>query len=353
VAAEPGESPNDDEPEGEESEGEESEGSEGGATDKAPGEPADPRPVPYFFSSGFSRGTSNLFPGLGKGFGATWPDLADVIRGIQTPLAAMTSKTAADIVRSTFAGLPDFSSYFRPVSQSSFAVQAVNDLVRSITKGLPDFSHITRGLWPANLSDRSGRPDVATMKKFMLDEGLPIAWVPRAETMRLLVEAGTPAERRAIYGRRWRGVVTDCEQLVDAMTSVATSGYVRFLRAIIDSLRAGHSEAAQALAATTLDTAVSEFLAPTTRKTWIGAQTRIDPDDLSVRQFFVFSQLWGIHRHFFVSKGDPIPGTFNRHGSVHAVTPRQYSRLNAVLGLAHLTSFLYSMDLAYAERGKR
>ncbi|RDV44884.1 hypothetical protein DOE76_09050 [Leifsonia sp. ku-ls] len=265
----------------------------------------------------------------------------------------MTSKTAADIVRSTYAGLPDFTPYFRPVSQLSFSVQAVNDLVRSITESLPDLSHITRGMWPANLSDRQNRPDVETMKKLMLDEGLPIAWVPRVDTVQSLVEAATPSERRAVYGRRWRGVVTDCEQLVDSMTSVATSGYLRFLRAIIASLRDGHSEAAQALAATTLDTAVSEFLAPATRKAWIGNKDRIDPDVLSVRQFFLFSQLWGIHRHFFVSNGDPIPGTFNRHGSVHAVTPRQYSRLNAILGLAHLTSFLYSMDLAYGERGMR
>jgi len=185
---------------------------------------------------------------------------------------------------------------------------------------------------------------VDDLKTLMMDEGLPIAWVPRSETMQLVWAAETPAARRAIYGRRWQSIVMDCEQLTDKMNSVATIGYVRFLRATIKSLRDGHSESAQALAATTLDTAVKEFFSRDTHKAWIGATSRIEPDDLPVRMFFTLSQLWGVHRRFDARHGDPIPGTFNRHGSVHAVSGRQYSRLNAVLGLAHLTSLLWAID---------
>lgn len=82
--------------------------------------------------------------------------------------------------------------------------------------------------------------------------------------------AKTPAGRRAVYGRRWRGLATDCEQRTDRMNSVATSGYVRFLRATIRCLREGHSESAQALAATTLDTAVKEFFDRGSDTKWIG-----------------------------------------------------------------------------------
>lgn len=202
-----------------------------------------------------------------------------------------------------------------------------------------------RGVWPRNLDGADF--DIDQLKSLMMDEGLPIAWVPRPETIALISEVDTPAARRAIYGRRWRGIVADCEALADRMNSVATSPYLRFLRAVMASLRAGHSEAAQALAATTLDTAVKQFFDRAAYKEWIGAHSRIDPSELPVRRFFIFCQLWGIHRHFQVQNGDPVPGTFNRHGSVHAVSHRQYSRLNAVLALAHLTSLLWAIDTAY------
>lgn len=109
-------------------------------------------------------------------------------------------------------------------------------------------------------------------------------------------------------------------------------------------------ESALALAANTLDTAVKEFFTRDSYTNWIGTKVRIDPDELSVRRFFLIWQLWGVYRRFEVQKGDLIPGTFSRHGSAHAVSARQYSRLNAVLGLAHLTSLLWSIDSIYGRR---
>ena len=131
------------------------------------------------------------------------------------------------------------------------------------------------------------------------------------------------------------------------MESVATSGYLRFLRATICSLRDGHSEGAQALAANTLDTEVNEFFDRDSYTNWIGTKGRIDPHELSVQRFFVTCQLWGVYRHFHARNGDPISSTFSRNGSAHAVSSRQYSRLNAVIGFAHLTSLLYSIDNTY------
>lgn len=231
-------------------------------------------------------------------------------------------------------------------------VENMQDVLQPIFDALPHLADLTRGAWPANLSVTQVDFDVDTLKLLMMDEGLPIAWVPRSETVRMVFAAESPAARRAVYGRRWQSLVTDCERLTDRMNSVATIRYVRFLRAAIRSIREGHSESAQALAATTLDTAVAEFFDLNTYKEWIGTKARIEPDELSVRRFFITCQLWGIHRQFHARDGDSIPGTFNRHGSVHAVSARQYSRLNAVLGLAHLTSLLWAIDSAYGTRGQ-
>lgn len=48
----------------------------------------------------------------------------------------------------------------------------------------------------------------------------------------------------------------------------------------------------------------------------------------------------------FRSYEDDVPTTFNRHGSSHGVAlGRQYSRLNAVLGAAHLVSAMWRHEV--------
>lgn len=50
--------------------------------------------------------------------------------------------------------------------------------------------------------------------------------------------------------------------------------------------------------------------------------------------------IWGAHGEFWPDKGDKIPRSYSRHGSVHGVSRRQYSRINAVLALMHVVSLL-------------
>lgn len=109
----------------------------------------------------------------------------------------------------------------------------MQDLLQPFFDALPHFADLTRGVWPSNLSDSHVDLNVDKFKLLMLDEGLPIAWVPRAETIGLVFSAESLAARRAVSGRRWRSVVSDCEQLTDKMNSVATARYVRFLRAAL------------------------------------------------------------------------------------------------------------------------
>lgn len=320
MTAEPGDSSNsDDEPDDSSSEGDDN---------SATGEGA---PGPQGFGQRW-----NLFPdvsvpwakGLSDGI---LPDFSYVTKNLQSTVALYNAHVATGLAHQINSWFPAdyFSSIFADIYEKSGLLKSTADLVRSITGNLGDLADVMRGMWPANLSGLSPLLDVDKMKALMMDEGLPIAWVPRQETVRMVLEATSPAQRRAIYGRRWRGIVTDCEQLVNRMSATATSGYVRFLRAIIASLRDGHYESAQALAATTLDTAILDFYGDESRRKWIGTNKRIEPEELSIRQFFVVSQLWGIHRQYKASNGDRLPGTFNRHGSctefVTAVQPTQRS----------------------------
>jgi hypothetical protein len=224
-------------------------------------------------------------------------------------------------------------------------------LIQPILDSLPNGATALRGAWPGNLSGLTpGKLDVDALRMLMMDEHLPIAWVPRAATVELILAAKTPGRRRVIYGQKWRSILEDCEELAEQMDSSAIAPYVRFLKSAIEAVRDGHHEAGQALAATTLDTVRQRFILDSTYKRWIGTPDPIEPDELDVRTFFVICQLWGIHRQFWVRNDDPIPRSFTRHGTVHGVSNLQYTRLNALLGVAHLTSLMWSQDSKFSHR---
>jgi len=107
-------------------------------------------------------------------------------------------------------------------------------LIQPILDNLPSGAIAVRGVWPANLSDlMAGYLDVDTLKALMMDEHLPIAWVPRAATVKLILAAKTPGRRRVIYGQKWLSVLEDCDELAGRMDSIAVAPYVGFLKCSI------------------------------------------------------------------------------------------------------------------------
>ena len=215
-------------------------------------------------------------------------------------------------------------------------------------KELPTRADLRRGLFPANLCAVDDI-ELDKCEHIMLNEGLPIAWVPRPATLEAIFSAPNAAKRRAVFGSRWRGIITDCEVLLKSMQSAQTAPYVGYALKSAQGLREGHHEMSQAFTATTLDSLLQKQLGQPLRRDVLGRK-RFDSEGFTSRQFFAFSQLWGIHRPYFPSAGDKIPLSFNRHGSVHGVSRRQYRRINAVIGLAHLTSFLWFVDTTYTRR---
>lgn len=209
-----------------------------------------------------------------------------------------------------------------------------------------------RGVIPQNIATAKIKLDVEVLERLMLDEGLPLAWVPRAATLEAIFRETTPARRRAVIGRRWESVVDDCEKLLLAITSEVVSKWAVYGIKAVEGMRDGHHELAQAMSMTTLDSALQRAILPNDRRLF-SARDRPQTDEMSMRNFFMFGQLWGIHRSYFPSKGDPIPRGINRHGTVHGVSRIQYSRINSVLALAHLTSLLWNLDIAYSSRRDR
>lgn len=177
-----------------------------------------------------------------------------------------------------------------------------------------------------------------------LDEGLALAWVPPADVLNALIAARSQQERRRILGRRWKRIVAACRESLETTSTADVIQYRLFSLKVIDMLVDGHPEGAQALAANLLDTMLLETLDKTSVRQVTDQRKRLSIDDLPWRAAMVFGGIWGSHTEFWRSRGDAIPRGFSRHGSVHAVSRIQYSRINALIALMHVTSYIMLLD---------
>lgn len=226
--------------------------------------------------------------------------------------------------------------------------ETIQRISESITKSLRiDPSLLRAALLPTNLAEAEVPLGMRGFADLAMNEGLPVAFVPRSQTIEALCRAKDRAGRRAVYGRRWVSIVDDCEAALNGFSSAAVEPYVRFARRAVDGMRGGHHELAQSMSMTTLDSALLRLLPKEERKRATVTKNPLDVDSLEVWQVLVFAQVWGIHGQFWVANGDRIPRNVNRHATVHAVSPGQFTRLNATLALAHLVSMLAYLDRAY------
>jgi len=209
----------------------------------------------------------------------------------------------------------------------------------------PLLARLNTSFYPSNLQDIEDLEFEEVEAVVMLD-GIALYGVPRQELAEKLIRAETTAARRAILGRRWKAISADCRAAVDACSSSTVAPYVSFAVAALDALDGEHTEAAQALAASLLDTVVNGYfgkqrydLTPNGKTT-----TTAEYEKFTLREFIAFAPLWQAYQKYKTEDGDPIPNTFSRHASVHGVSARQFSRRNAVQAVLFVSSLLLFLD---------
>jgi hypothetical protein len=200
---------------------------------------------------------------------------------------------------------------------------------------------IIDGILPPNWRGVRG---VNQLETLLLDEGLALAWVPPSDILNALLAASSKQERRRILGRRWKRVVAACRESVESASLRYFDHYRLFARHVIKILDHRHTEGAQALAANLLDTILRETLDGPSRREVTDQRNRLSIDDLPMRAAMVFGGIWGSHTEFWPSTGQSVPREFTRHGSAHAVSRKQYSRINAVIALMHVTAYIMLFD---------
>jgi len=209
----------------------------------------------------------------------------------------------------------------------------------------PLLARLNTSFYPSNLQDIEDLEFEEVEAVVMLD-GIALYGLPRQELAEKLIRAETTAARRAILGRRWRAISADCRAAVDACNSSTVAPYVSFAVAALDALDGEHTEAAQALAASLLDTVVNGYfgkqrydLTPNGKTT-----TTAEYEKFTLREFIAFAPLWQAYQKYKTEDGDPIPNTFSRHASVHGVSARQFSRRNAVQAVLFVSSLMVFLD---------
>ncbi len=182
------------------------------------------------------------------------------------------------------------------------------------------------------------------LEQLLLDEGLPLAWVPPTAVLVRVFAAGTPQDRRRVIGRAWKRIAEACVAELDNVDDKRLRSHVKFGRKAAHTLLDGSSEGSQALSANLLDSILRAEFSDGDRKTITGQKTRLNIEDYPLRVAIVLGAIWGAHGQYWPEKGDKVPRAFSRHGSAHGVSSRQYSRINAVLALMHVVALLRLLD---------
>lgn len=225
-----------------------------------------------------------------------------------------------------------------------FASQFASQQASFLSRLQPLLATWSFRFYPPNLQAITGLTIEEVEAVVMLD-GIALYAVPRTEIAEQLVHAQTTAARRDVLGRRWKAISADCRIAVQNCTADPVARYGVFLLSALDALDAGNTNAAQAMAASVIDTVINEYFGGDRQKYTPGGKTKDAAayEGFTLREFVAFAPLWQAYQPYWTSKGDPIPQSFSRHATVHGVSARQFSRRNAVQAVmfaAGLLAFL-------------
>ncbi|KQP63523.1 hypothetical protein [Nocardioides sp. Leaf285] len=220
-----------------------------------------------------------------------------------------------------------------------------NEQTSLLQRIAPLLEKVRIGFYPGNLRDIEGI-EFAEVEEVVMLDGIALYGVPRQEIAEKLLRAENTADRRNILGRRWKAISSDCRIALAGCSSSIASPYLRFAVGALDALDAANPDAAQAMAASVLDTVVNDYfgkqrydLTPNRNTTDAG-----EYDNFTMLEFIAFAPLWKAYQQYRPDKGDLVPRTFSRHASVHGVGSRQFSRRNAVQAVLFVSSLLVFLD---------
>ena len=207
----------------------------------------------------------------------------------------------------------------------------------------PSLERLKLSFYPPNLQPIEGLRWEEVESVVMVD-GIALYGVPRTAIAEALIRADSAAKRRDILGRRWKAISADCRAAVEGCETERVAPYVPMALRALDALEAGHTEAAQALTGSLLDSMVNTYFGadrylytPDKR----GKRTNAAYDEFTAHEYIALAPIWQAWQKFFPDEGLPVPHTFSRNATAHTVSTKQYTRRNAVQSLMIVSSLIY------------
>lgn len=218
-------------------------------------------------------------------------------------------------------------------------LEAVASGILQIAKLLPDLL----ATLPPNIRALGSAMDLERLIDLATDEGLQFAYVPPTAVISKVLAAPDAAARRQVIRNNGRLILRSCENELALVQRADLTHHVAFAQRSASALRAGHRDASQALSANLLDTVLADQLGPL-KKLVTNQKSKPDVDEFSVRAAIALSGIWSAHGQYFPEKGDRVPRAYSRHGTVHGVSKRQFTAVNATLALMHVVALLRLLD---------
>lgn len=273
---------------------------------------------------------------------------SDVFKGVALAQSNLNA-IAAQLTKNVDFGL---SGSFAKLAQQVAAQQS------SWLKDLgPTLATLKLSFYPSNLRDIEGLR-LEEVEEVVMVDGIALYSVPRGAIAEALIRADGASKRRDILGRRWKAISADCRTAAGTCKSEAVAPYVAVTLASLDALEAGHAEAAQALTGCVLDAVVNTYFGKD-RYLYTpdrhGKRTNAAYEEFNAHEYIAFAPVWQAWQKFFPEEGKPVPYTFSRNATAHTVSPKQFTRRNAVQGLMIVTGILVFLDeqVARLERRRR
>jgi hypothetical protein len=181
--------------------------------------------------------------------------------------------------------------------------------------------------------------DLDKIAQLSFDEGLPLAWVPRAEIVLELTSAATPEDRLLILLAHFDNILDDCE---GALAGISHDWANQCRTALSGMRQPGLEALSQSHAGNIVDSIVLAILGGDHGRQ-VAQQRASEPyDDLPLHVAVENLVLRPLHHGFaqwHAGNSDPIPTRFARHATAHAVgQPDVFTREHALVAVMLATS---------------
>jgi hypothetical protein len=226
----------------------------------------------------------------------------------------------------------------------AWLIQQAMSPVREGEVGLGATERVFRRVFPPNWFELSiGAQTIARTR--MVETGVCLAWVPRADVVYAFIAAKGKAERDAVLVEHAAAILDDADRVLAEVTHPRLASLRDVASEGLRSYRVGVKRAAQALSAAAVSAVLADHLGETEFRRARQRLTAAEARDL--RDLRRVSVELALAAAIAVTHVEPPPEGFNRHLSAHGVDPDQYTDAHALAGLMLLVGVLRELHEIY------